>query len=203
MAINLSKGQRISLAKDDGTKLDYIEIGVNWGAIEKKGFFGKKSVAVDLDASIGMFDASGKTTDIVYFGNLKSKCGSIKHSGDDRTGDTGGDDGQDNEVIQIDLMRVPKEVNHLAVVLNSFQQQNFDTIPFANARIHNGKAGKGDVFAKFDVSNDNTFAGRVSMILGSVYRHGNEWKFRSIGTAVDARDLKSTLQTFANEYIRA
>lgn len=203
MAINLSKGQRISLAKDDGTKLDYIEIGVNWGAIEKKGFFGKKSVAVDLDASIGMFDANGKGTDIVYFGNLKSKCRSINHSGDDRVGDTGGDDGKDNEVIQIDLTKVPSNVSYLAVVLNSFSQQKFDAIPYANARIHNGKAGKGEVFAKFDVSNDKSFSGRVSMILGSVYRHGNEWKFRSIGAAIDARDLKSTLQTFASDYISA
>lgn len=204
MSINLSKGQRISLAKEDGSTLDYIEIGVNWGAIQKKKLFGgTKNVAVDLDASIGMLDASGTVTDIIYFGQLTSKCGSIKHSGDDRVGDTGGDDGQDNEVIQIDLKKVPGNVTQLAVVLNSFSQQNFGEIPFASARIHNGKAGQGDVFATFDVANDATFSGRVSMILGSVYRHGGEWKFRSIGTAIEARDLKSTLATFSKDYASA
>ncbi|MGO2415925.1 MAG: TerD family protein [Cobetia crustatorum] len=204
MAINLSKGQRISLAKDDGSKLDYIEIGVNWGAIEKKKLFGGvKHQAVDLDASIGMFDDSGKIIDIIYFGQLTSKCSSIKHSGDDRVGDTGGDDGQDNEVIQINLNKVPSNVTQLALVLNSFSQQNFGEIPFASARIHNGRADQGEVFATFDVANDASFSGRVSMILGSVYRHGAEWKFRSIGVAVEARDLKTTLASFAQDYISA
>lgn len=201
MAINLSKGQRISLEKQDGGALDYIEIGVNWGAIEKKGLFGgKKHVAVDLDASVGMFDAQGKLVDTIYFGKLKSSCGSIQHSGDDRVGDTDGDDGQDNEVIQIDLKRVPTNVDTLALVLNSFSMQNFGDIPFAGIRIHDGKAGTGNVFATFDVANDPSFSGRVSMIMGSVYRHNDSWKFRSIGAAITEKKLQDSLGAFARDY---
>lgn len=174
---------------------------MNWGAIEKKGLFGgKKHVAVDLDASVGMFDAQGKLLDTVYYGKLKSNCGSIQHSGDDRVGDTDGDDGQDNEVIQIDLKRVPAEVDKLALVLNSFSMQNFGDIPFAGIRIHDGKAGTGNVFAKFDVANDPTFSGRVSMIMGSVYRHSNSWKFRSIGAAITEKRLQDSLGAFASDY---
>lgn len=200
MSINLAKGQRISLEKEGGGSLDYIEIGVNWGAIEKKGLFGKKHVAVDLDASIGMFDAQGNLVDTVWFRQLKSKCGSIVHSGDDRTGDTGGDDGEDNEVIKVDLNQVPSNVTTLALVLNSFSQQNFGEIPFAGIRIHNGKAGSGSEFAKFDVANDPTFAGKVSMIMGSVYRHNSSWKFRSIGAAITEKDLQTSLAAFARDY---
>lgn len=200
MSINLAKGQRISLEKESGGSMDYIEIGVNWGAIEKKGWLGKKHVAVDLDASVGMFDAQGTLVDTVWFRQLKSKCGSIKHSGDDRTGDTGGDDGQDNEVIQINLNKVPSNVTTLALVLNSFQQQNFADIPFASIRIHNGKAGTGSEFAKFDVANDPTFAGKVSMIMGSVYRNNSAWKFRSIGSAINEKDLMTSLTAFSRDY---
>lgn len=200
MSINLAKGQRISLEKEGGGSLDYIEIGVNWGAIEKKGFFGKKHVAVDLDASVGMFDTQGNLVDTVWFRQLKSKCGSINHSGDDRTGDTGGDDGQDNEVIKVNLNQVPSNVTTLALVLNSFSQQNFGEIPFAGIRIHNGKAGSGSEFAKFDVANDPTFGGKVSMIMGSVYRHNNSWKFRSIGAAIGERDLEASLAAFSRDY---
>ncbi|MBZ9559124.1 MULTISPECIES: TerD family protein [Modicisalibacter] len=201
MAISLSKGQRISLEKQDGGTLDYIEIGVNWGAIEKKGFFGgKKHVAVDLDASVGLFDAQGNLVDTVFFQKLTSSCGSIKHSGDDRVGDTGGDDGQDNEVIQIDLKSVPANVDKLALVLNSFSMQNFGEIPFAGIRIHDGKAGKGNIFATFDVANDPSFSGRVSMIMGSVYRHENTWKFRSIGAAIPEKRLQDSLAAFARDY---
>ncbi len=42
MAIKLEKGQRISLEKSNGSKLVNICVGVNWGAIEKKGFFWRK-----------------------------------------------------------------------------------------------------------------------------------------------------------------
>ena len=201
MTINLAKGQRISLEKQDGGSLDYIEIGVNRGAIQKKGWLGgNKQVAVDLDASVGLFDAQGALVDTVWFRQLKSKCGAIKHSGDDRTGDTGGDDGQDNEVIQINLNQVPSNVASLGLILNSFSQQNFGEIPFAGIRIHNGKAGSGNVFATFDVANDPTFAGKVSMIMGSVYRHNGGWKFRSIGAAIPERELKSSLAAYSRDY---
>lgn len=200
MAINLEKGQRISLEKDGGA-LTTIEIGVNWGAITKKGFLGTKQVAVDLDASVGMFDEQGNLVDTVWFRQLTSTCKSVHHSGDDRTGDIGGDDGQDNEIIKVDLTRVPGNVHQLALVLNSFNQQNFGDIPFANIRIHDGKAqGSGSVFAKFDIAHDPSFSGKTSMIMGSVYRHGAAWKFRSIGVAIADRDLKSSLSTFAKSY---
>ena len=33
MAINLEKGQRINLEKSNGSKLQNICVGINWGAI--------------------------------------------------------------------------------------------------------------------------------------------------------------------------
>jgi len=201
MSINLSKGQRINLEKN-GSALKRVEIGVNWGAIQKtkKALFGgikTKTVDVDLDASVGLLNDQGQAVDIVYFGQLKSKCGSISHSGDDLTGDIGGDDGQDNEVISIDLERVPPQIKSLALILNSFRMQDFADIPFANIRIHDGN---GSVFGTFDIANDASFAGKVSMIMASVYRHDGAWKFRSIGEAVSARDLRETLIQFAQSY---
>lgn len=199
MAISLVKGQKINLAKEDGTQLQIVQVGVNWGAIEKKSLFGKKSVAVDLDASVGLFSANGELKDVIYFGQLESRCASVRHSGDDRVGDVGGDDDQDNEVITIDLDAVPAEIHHVAVVLNSFKKQDFADIPHAGVRIFDGRAKT--EFATFDVSNDSSFAGKVSMVLANVYRHNGAWKFRSIGEATSDQDLKSTLRTFAARYI--
>jgi tellurium resistance protein TerZ len=67
MAISLQKGQKISLEKSNGSALTNICVGVNWGAITKKGFFGTKTVAVDLDASCAIFDANKNLLDVVYF----------------------------------------------------------------------------------------------------------------------------------------
>ena len=104
MSINLQKGQRISLDKGNGTKLTNICVGINWGAIEKKGFLGGiTKEAVDLDASCGCFDANKQLLDKVYFGHLASEDRAIKHSGDDLTGDLDGDDGLDNELSLIHI----------------------------------------------------------------------------------------------------
>ena len=111
MAINLQKGQRIDLRKTDGATLQNVCVGVNWGAIEKKNWLGRTTVeAVDLDASCVLYDANKNPVDVVYFGNLQSKDGSIKHSGDDLTGDVGGDDGLDNEVLTLDFARINHNV---------------------------------------------------------------------------------------------
>ena len=49
MAIDLQKGQRINLKKENGSDLQNVCVGVNWGVIEKKGWFGGVSKeAVDF-----------------------------------------------------------------------------------------------------------------------------------------------------------
>ena len=202
MAISLQRGQRISLEKG-GQGLEKLCVGVNWGAIEKKSLFGKmKKEAVDLDASVGMFTENKQLVDQVYFGQLGSKCGSIRHSGDDLTGDMDGDDGLDNEVIQVDLTRVPPSVTQIVFVLNSYKGQDFGAIPCASIRIYEGTPSKvDDIIATYDVANDATFAGKVSMILGKLYRHGSSWKFTSIGDPSNDKKLEQILQTVMAKYL--
>jgi len=201
MSISLEKGQRISLEKN-GSALDKVCVGVNWGVIEKKGFFGKKKVAVDLDASVSLHDEDNKMTDLVYFRQLKSKDGSIKHSGDDLTGDLDGDDGLDNEIITIQLNKVPKNVNKLAIILNSFQGQDFASIPFASVRLYEGTASRVDsVMADYNIANEPKFNGSVSMVLGTLYRHNAEWKFRAIGEPTLDRKIKETVDTVIRDFL--
>jgi len=198
MAISLSKGQKVSLVKENGAKLDKICIGLNWGAI--KGMFGHK--AVDLDASVGLFSAAGTLTETIYFGNLTGANGAVKHSGDDRVGDTGGDDGIDNEVIVIDLARLSEDVNQIAFVLDSYNNIKFDKIPHASIRIYEGTPERVDnVLATYNIANDSSFAGAISMIMGKVYRHNSEWKFSAIGESTRSSKLKETLEVFKNNHL--
>lgn len=204
MAINLQKGQRISLEKTNGTKLQQVCVGINWGAIEKKGLFGfgSSKVAVDLDASCAVYNDNKQLQEVIYFGNLASKDGSIKHSGDDRTGDTGGDDGLDNEVITVDLARLPASAGYVAFVLNSFQGQDFASIPFASIRIYEGSPTRvNEVFATYDIAHGAGFAGHVSMVLGVFYRKNGEWKFNAIGEPTKDRKLEQTVQTVTQSYL--
>ena len=58
MAVNLSKGQKISLEKKDGSLLKEFCVGVNWGQITSSSFFGlaTKKTDVDLDLSCIVLD---------------------------------------------------------------------------------------------------------------------------------------------------
>ena len=135
MAINLTKGQRIDLRKSTGAALSNFCVGVNWGGIESRvetsGFFGfgKKIETVvedvDLDLSAVLLNQRGELCDHIYSplykpdllakfglppGKLEAAGGALKHSGDDLTGDSDGDDGLDNEIITVNLTAVPPDV---------------------------------------------------------------------------------------------
>jgi tellurium resistance protein TerZ len=204
MAINLQKGQRISLEKSNGSKLQSVCVGINWGAIEKKGLFGFGATkeAVDLDASCALYDDNKQLIDVVYFGHLKSKDGAVKHSGDDLTGDMAGDDGLDNEVITVDFAGLGSNISYVAFVLNSFRGQDFASIPFASIRIYEGTPKQvNEVFATYDIANSSGFAGHVSMVMGVFYKKNGEWKFNAIGEPTKDRKLEETVKTVTQNYL--
>lgn len=205
MAINLQKGQRINLEKSNGAKLQSICVGINWGAIEKKGMFGfgaAKKEAVDLDASCALFNDSKQRIDVVYFGNLRSKDGAVQHSGDDLTGDLDGDDGLDNEVITLDFARLDSSISYVAFVLNSFRGHDFGTIPFASIRIYEGTPKRvNEVFATYDIAKGSNFGGHTSMVMGVFYKKNGEWKFNAIGEPTRDKKLEETINTVATQYL--
>jgi len=202
MAINLEKGQRINLEKSNGTKLTTICVGINWGAIEKKGFFGTKKEPVDLDASCAVYDENKKNIDTVSFRQLKSNDQAIKHSGDDLTGDLNGDDGLDNEIITVDFSKLSPNANYLGFFINSFRGQDFKDIPFASIRIYEGTPTRvSEVFAKYDIANEKAFEGNVSMVLGVFYKKNGEWKFNAVGTPTADKKLEQTIVTIQQNHL--
>ena len=120
MAVNLQKGQKISLKKSDGKELTHLMVGLGWDAAEQKGgFFGKLfggKKDFDCDASVFVCQ-DGKFVDhddLVYFGNLEHRSHAIKHMGDNLTGEGEGDD----EQIFIDLQQIPNRYDKLIFVVN-------------------------------------------------------------------------------------
>ena len=195
MAISLIKGQKISLVKQDGSKLTSFCVGANWGAITSKGFFGQtKKEAVDLDLSVGLYDTDKNIQGAVFYNQLSAE--GIRHSGDDRAGDVDGNDDLDNEVIQIDLSSIAGNIDHIVFILNSYEQQDFAAIPFASIRLYEGEPSRVDtVVATYNIGSDEKFAGYTSMILGKLYRRNGQWKFSAIGEPTQDKELQDSLQT--------
>lgn len=191
--MQLAKQQTLNLAK--AAQLITLHFGTNWGMIEKSGFLGmgKSKQDVDLDASAIMLNDMGATVGTpVYFGNLRSV--GINHSGDDLTGDAEADN-SDNEIITVDLSKIPANVESVIFTLNSFSGQKFDDIPYAAIRVYEGQPNRPtEVKATFNLANDASFKGATSIVVGKLYRSNNGWDFKAIGDASGHTRLNGLIQ---------
>lgn len=186
MGISLEKGQKINLQKADGSSLSQVFLGVGWDVAKSKGFFGfgGGSDEIDLDASCILFDENKQVVDVVYFGQLKSKDGSILHSGDNRTGAGEGDD----ETIRVDLNRIPAQVKSLVFTVSSFRGQTFEKVENAFCRLVDQSSNQ--EVAKYSLSSKG---GHTALIIAKIYRHNDAWKMHAIGDSMQGRTFQEMI----------
>lgn len=173
MAISLAKGGNVSLSKED-PGLDEIMVGLGWDARATDG------QDFDLDASAFLLASSGKVrteADFCFYNNMNVAGGAVVHQGDNRTGDGDGDD----EQIAITLSKLPADVDKVAITVTIHdadnRRQSFGQVSNAFIRLVNVKTNKEIV--RYDLSEDASV--ETAIILGEVYRHGTDFKFRAIG----------------------
>lgn len=177
MTLNLNKGQTLSLSKSDGGTLSQARMALGWDAKTKKGFLGKvKEQDIDLDASALLFDASGQVVDTVYYGQLRSRDGSLVHTGDNLTGAGDGDD----ESINVNLSQVDSRVTQIVFTVNSYSGQSFSEVENAYCRVVDS-ASRDAELCRFTLTGGQDAQG---MIMAKVSRVGNGWDFTAIGTPV-------------------
>lgn len=210
MVLDLQKGMTLDLTKiENASGLTDVAVGVNWGMIggtrtvtEKVGGFfgfGAKEVQtvvrdrqekVDLDLSALLYDKNGKLLDKIYYGNTSGK--GVRHSGDDRSGDSSADD-KDNETITIKLADTAPDVTKIVFVLVSFKGQDFGLLPYAGINLYNSSRGMVKLAnSNIDISKDNKFSGKVSMIFAALEKTGesnSSWDYRMIAEPTNKRTL--------------
>lgn len=189
MSVSLQKGQKISLDKEAGGALTKIIMGLGWDVVQVKskglfGFGGSQSVDIDLDASCLMFDEQSHLVDTVWFRQLRSRDGSVLHTGDNRTGAGDGDD----EQIVVQLNQVPANIKSLVFTVNSFTGQNFSQVENATCRLVN--AANNQEVARFNLS---TLGPHTAQIMAKVYKHNGEWKMHAIGETGNGRTVQDLL----------
>lgn len=200
MSINLQKGQRISLTKEN-PGLKKTMVGLGWDPVKQQakgllgGLFGGAQAQVDCDASVFMLDENGKIKskdNIIYFGNLKSKCASVQHMGDNLTGDGDGDD----EQIMVDLSTVPQNIAKLVFVVNIYaaaqRKQHFGMIENAFIRLVNMSDNK--EMLRFNLTEE--YSGKTALYVAEIYRNNGEWKFIAVGEG----DASAGLNEMSKKY---
>ncbi len=186
MAINLSKGERISLSKG----LSNISVGLGWDPNEGTGH------EFDLDASAFMIGENGKIPQdefFIFYNNKYSPDGAVEGADDDRTG--GASDGGDDEEIKIQLNKVDKRVQEIVVVVTIHdagpRNQNFGQVRNSYIRIVDETTS--EEIMKYELDED--YSVETAVEFGRLYRKGEEWKFEAMG-----KGYKEDLGFFLGKY---
>ncbi|MEL6438637.1 MAG: TerD family protein [Cyanobacteria bacterium J06621_8] len=180
MAVNLSKGQRISLKKvAPGLKEAFIGLGWDTNLTDTGQDF-------DIDASVFLLNSNEKLisdSHFIFYNNLSSpdSNSAVEHMGDNRTGAGEGDD----EVIKVNLQQVPTEVGKIVLVVTIHEaeerQQNFGQVQNAFVRIVDAKEQKEVV--RYDLTED--FSIETALIMAELYRKDGEWRVNAVGAGYE------------------
>ena len=178
MSVSLSKGGNVSLTKQ-APGLSAVVVGLGWDARTTDGR------AFDLDASAIVANADGQVISdkhFIFFNNLASPEGAVRHSGDNLTGEGGGDD----EQVTVNLAGLPPEAARVVFPVSIYEGdtagQSFGQVRNAFIRVVN--QADSTELARYDLSEDAST--ETAMIFGELYRSNDEWKFRAVGQGYSA-----------------
>ncbi|KAA0932351.1 TerD family protein [Streptomyces apricus] len=180
--VSLQKNQTVSLTKGGRPFLSQVKMGLGW----EPAYRGKD---IDLDASVIAYGPQRNHIDSCYFGKLSIVNGAIKHSGDNLTGEGGGDD----EVIVVDLGRLPQEVTGLVFTVNSFSGQKFTEVAKAYCRLLD--AATGEELVRFDLTSAEPQTG--VMMAKLIKQFSGEWEMTALGTFVKSRTVRGMVKPSA------
>ncbi|MDI3404872.1 TerD family protein [Streptomyces cavernicola] len=180
--VSLQKNQTVSLVKGGRPLLSQVKMGLGW----EPAFRGKD---IDLDASVIAYGPSRNHVDSCYFGKLAILNGAIKHSGDNLTGEGGGDD----EVITVDLGRLPQEVSGLVFTVNSFSGQKFNEVAKAYCRLID--AATDEELVRFDLTGAEPQTG--VMMAKLIRQFSGEWEMTGMGDFVKSRTVRGMVKPAA------
>ncbi|MEU3045191.1 TerD family protein [Streptomyces sp. NPDC006984] len=180
--VSLRKNETVSLVKGGRPLLSQVKMGLGW----EPAFRGKD---IDLDASVIAYGPRRNHLDSCYFGKLSILNGAIKHSGDNLTGEGAGDD----EVIVVDLGRLPADATGLVFTVNSFSGQKFTEVAKAYCRLID--AATGEELVRFDLTGAEPQTG--VMMAKLIRQFSGEWEMTAMGDFVKSRTVRGMVKPAA------
>ncbi|WP_406357322.1 TerD family protein [Streptomyces sp. NBC_01635] len=183
--VSLSRGQTIKLVRPDGRALTTVRIGFRWQATPQSWPYGNHTPTIDLDALALLF-ADRQPCDLVFFRHQTSDDGSVRHTGDSLVNSP---EGTDHEAILVDLSRVPRHINQIIFILNSFIGQTFEAVQSTFCRVIDETVGHELVhFAVTDHMGQHT-----GQIVAKVNRDSDSWRMTTIGAPAHGRNIQELM----------
>lgn len=186
MSIELTKGERFNLSKET-PDFSKIAIALGWQVSQT-------AQNCDIDASVFMLAADGRIPDekyFVFYNNLTSPDGAVRHSGDSRNGQIEGDD----ETVYLDLSKINAAIQEIVFVVTIHEgqakNQNFSQVRNAFIRLYNLETGS--ELVRYNLK--EVFSQETALEFGRLYKKNGEWRFQAVGQGYNAG-----LQSFVDRY---
>ncbi|MGK8512832.1 TerD family protein [Nocardia asiatica] len=161
-----------------GVPLAHVTVSLGWDPATRPRLLGRRT-EIDLNVAALLF-AADRLVDVVYHEQLSSADGSVRLHGDSVTGAGTGDD----EVVSVDLSRLPPRVGTVLFLVTSYTGQAFDQIANAYCRVID-TVGRTQL-ARYDLTGSGPHTG---LVLGRVRREDGAWRFEGLGEVLQARHL--------------
>lgn len=173
-----------SLSKSEPVVEGRIVIGFSWDAcVPTLSLAGIRGL--DLDTTCLTYDAAGKLIDTVWFRDKTSRCGAIKHRGDDPSfvNDRFADE------IVVDLNMLSGDLTRLVFVVNSLGPQRFDAVKSCSFSIR-------DLPTEQLVASEiqDAFGLHKAFMVFALIRADFGWEIRSIGQSCIGRTMDQTAE---------
>jgi len=186
MSIELTKGERFNLSKET-PDFSKIAIALGWQVSQT-------AQNCDIDASVFMLAADGRIPDekyFVFYNNLTSPDGAVRHSGDSATGQIDGDD----ETVYVDLSKINSAIQEIVFVVTIHEgqekNQSFSQVTNAFIRLYNRETLS--ELVRYNLN--QIFSQETALEFGRLYKKNGEWRFQAVGQGYNAG-----LQSFVDKY---
>lgn len=182
VTVNLVKGQTVNLSKETNGSQKF-QLRAGWDT-------SLSGTAVDIDIMSAEINTSDVGVDFIYFGNMKSKDGAIKLSGDNRTGEGSGWD----ETIFLDGGNLSSEVKRIPCIVSIYDAigrgQNFGLVRNLKVQIFD----ETNNVAIADYEPELEFGTDTAVVLGEFIVSNGSIYFKPLGKGY------STIQDVLKEY---
>lgn len=187
MSVTFKKNQDLSL-KQLGGSSPILVFAIGWENKAKEGLLNKltgKKYDADLDLSCVVYDKNNDRIDTVWYAELQSKCGSIRHKGDE----TIGEKEKDDESISIDLNKLNENARTLFFVISSFSNNSFNEVE--DAYWHLFDASTKRELGRYQFSSNDKASAKIVMRLQKTEVDGlEEWRIRALDENATGQNIQ-------------
>lgn len=191
--ISLAQGQEVKIRFADERVITKLRVGIGWDPADDDDY------RVDVDASVVVIGSNGDR-ELVYFGDLAHPSGCVVHHGDNLTGEDKG--ASDDEIIDVDLKKVPANRNQLFFILNIYKcdERNETLSGIKNLYIKIVSPDPGiPPLIQYKVDNMQLRGNDTAIVIGFASRQDEGWAFKAVGKTLRVSDV-DTLRDCCDRY---